>query len=172
MKSFISLLFIFFSFNLYASTVGDCTGTPDEAVTKLPEPLNKWGQLVCTPYGHIISNKEGWIWSNPGSYSPVMIPSQMVQSNPEPLGNKSYFTKIQLVKLNGTEASNSIKVFEKGFDKSEQSPTVYSLQVASISGKELAFQFFDYGNSKWGMWCNNGCDPNSKFMLLNMAEKP
>lgn len=172
MKYFTIAVLILFSLNSNAELAGDCEGTPKSAVTSLPEPLNKWGQIVCTPYGHIITNKDGWVWSNPGSYSPVMIPSQMVRSKPEPLGNNSYFTKIELTELTGKEADKSIALFETGFDVSESKPRVFSLKVKSISGKVLGFKFFDFGNSQWGMWCNKECDPNSKFMLLNMVKKP
>ena len=172
MKYLIIVIMALLSLNAFAEPAGDCEGTPKPAVTSLPEPLNNWGQIVCTPYGHIITNKEGWVWSNPGSYSPVMIPSQMVRSNPEPLGNNSYFTKIELKELTGKEAENSIKLFEAGFDASETKPRVLALKVESVSGKTLGFNFFDFGASQWGMWCNKQCDPNSKFMLLNMAERP
>lgn len=155
---------------MHSEPVGDCDGSPKAAVMSLPAPLNNWGQIVCSPYGHIISNKQGLIWSNVGSYSPVMIPSQMVRTGPKELGNESYFTSIEMVKLEGAEAKSSIELFETGFDKSPTSPSVYSLVVTSISGKKLSFKFFDYGDSQWGMWCNKKCDLNSKFMILNMAK--
>lgn len=117
-----------------ASPVGDCEGMPEEAITELPSPLSQWGVIVCTPYGHIISNKEGWIWSNPAAYSPVMIPSQMVRNNPEPLGNKSYFTRIEMTPIKGDEANASIKLIEPEFGPSEEKPKIYRLEVRSVSG--------------------------------------
>ena len=170
MKYLTAVVMVLISLHGNAEPAGDCEGTPKSAVTSLPEPLTKWGQIVCTPYGHIITNKEGWVWSNPGNYSPVMIPSQMVHSNPEPLANESYFSNIEMNEVSGKEAQEYAELFEKGFDTSESEPRVYSLNVASSSGKSLDFMFFDYGNSLWGMWCNKECDPNSKFMLLNMAK--
>ena len=77
-----------------------------------------------------------------------------------------------MTELSGGEADESIQTFEKGFDTSEVKPKVYSLKVTSISGKSLSFRFYDYGDSQWGMWCNKDCDPNSRFMLLNMAKRP
>ena len=171
MKYLILVLISILSFSVKSSPVGDCIGTPKEAVTALPSPLDNWGQIVCTPYGHIISNKQGYIWSNVGSYSPVMIPSQMVRSNPKSLGNNSYFTSIEMNLLKDEEAAASIELFETGFDKSPNRPKVYSLLVKSKSGKELSFKFFDFGDSQWGMWCKKSCDPNSKFMILNMAKQ-
>lgn len=58
-----------------AAPQGNCEGSPAQAVLELPAPLSQWGSIVCTPYGHIISNHDGWIWSRPGSYSPVFIGS-------------------------------------------------------------------------------------------------
>jgi len=153
-----------------AAQVGECEGIPTDAIIELPNPLNEWGQLVCTPYGHIITSKDGWIWMNPGGYSPVFIPSQMVRDNPETLGNKSYFTSIGLDMLEGNEAETAIEVFEHGFDKSPDIPNVYSVRVISVSGKELGFNFFEFKEHRWGMWCNKKCDPNSRFMILNMNE--
>ena len=172
MKYFAIVLMAALSLTSYAEPMGECEGTPKTAVTTLPIPLANWGQVVCTPFGHIITNKEGWVWSNPGSYSPVMIPSQMVRSNPEPLANESYFTKVEMSELSGIEADEAVMIFEKGFDTSGTKPTVYALNVVSVSGKSLGFKFFDYGDSQWGMWCNGECDPHSKFMLLNMANGP
>ncbi|TVO70086.1 MAG: hypothetical protein FHK78_16540 [Sedimenticola selenatireducens] len=162
----------FFCLEGNAALVGECEGTPIDAVKELPNPLSEWGVIACTPYGHIISNKEGWIWSNPGGYSPVMIPSQMVRSNPEALGNKSYFKEISLKELRGEAAASAIEVFRTGFDKSPEEPRVYSVKVVSVSGKELGFQFFEFGDHHWGMWCNKKCNPDSRFMILNMDKKP
>ncbi len=173
MRNLLILLILIGCGVVNAAPSGECEGTPNKAVTELPNPLNIWGQILCTPYGHIITNREGWIWTNPGGYSPVMIPSQMVRKKPKPLGNHSYFTEIEMTTLAGEDAEKAIELFQTGFDSSESTPTVYSLNVVSISGKSLSFQFFDFGNNiQWGMWCNRGCDLNSRFMMLNMNKSP
>ena len=156
----------------FSAPKGDCQGTPDLAAVELPSPLKDWAQIQCTPYGHIIEAKDQWIWTKPGGYRPVMIPAQMVRSNPAPLGNKAYFTKIAIERLTGTAAISAVAQFETGFDSSESAPSVYRLDVESALGRSLVLRFFDYGDSRWGMWCNNGCDLNSRFMILNMAEQP
>jgi hypothetical protein len=139
----------------------------------LPPPLSKWATLVCTPYGHIISNHDGWIWSNPGAYSPVFIPAQMVQNNPEPLGNQSYFTKIEMTKVDGDEFQSAYSTYHQGFAPDSKMPAGYRLNVTSISGKALVLYFFDYGTYAWGIWCPSGkCDPSSRFMILDMAHPP
>jgi hypothetical protein len=175
MKLFYSILLTglsVFGQAVFAAPVGDCAGTPTEAVSDLPSPLNEWGQLVCTPYGHIISNKDGWIWSYPAAYAPVFIPSQMVQKEPKELGNKSYFTKIIMTKVEGSEFQETYSVFHAGFDAKETLPVGYRLDVASVSGDSLKLYFFDYGDSAWGIWCRDTCDPKLSFMVLNMAKRP
>jgi hypothetical protein len=156
----------------FAAPTGDCAGTPKEAIVDLPSPLNDWGQVVCTPYGHIISSKDGWIWSYPGAYAPVFVPSQMVRREPKELGNKSYFTKISLTEVEGQEFQEAYSVFHAGFDSKEALPVGYRVDVTSISGESLKLYFFDYGHSAWGIWCRDTCDPKLSFMVLNMAKSP
>ncbi len=170
MRLIIILSLLISTSSITASTVNQCEDTPKDAIMELPIPLSEWGKIICTPYGHIISSKEGWIWSNPGNYKPVIIPSQMVKSNPKKLDNKSYFKKIVWKQLQSKEAELAIQVFEQGFDHSSIRPNVYSMKVISISGKELGFQFFEFENNHWGIWCNNECNPNSRFMILNMKK--
>ena len=39
----------------------DCAGSPPDAVMNLPAPLEKWGQITCTPYGHMLTSRDGWM---------------------------------------------------------------------------------------------------------------
>jgi len=158
----------------FQAKADECSSMPSNAATTLPQPLAQWAVLVCTPYGQIISNRQGWIWSYPGSYSPVFIPSQMVVSDPQPLGNKSYFTKIQLTKIEGNDFQPAYSVFHSYFAPDPKLPDGYRLDLVSVSGSTLMLYFFDYGaNNAWGMWCPQGkCDPQSRFMILDMAQRP
>ena len=156
----------------HAQPADDCAGSPAEAVTKLPAPLSNWGQVMCTPYGHIITNLDGWVWTQPGAYAPVMIPTQMLRKNPEPLGNKAYFTQIAFTRVEGKEFETAYSAFIKGFDDGGEKTTGYRLDVTSVSGKTLKLYFFESGDSIWGIWCAKECDPMSRFILLNMNKKP
>jgi hypothetical protein len=151
-----------------------CAGAPPaQAVTTLPQPLAKWGSLICTPYGYIISNHEEWIWSNPGSYAPVFVPAQMVRTNPAALGKTSYFTKIDMAKVSGDEFKTAYDAYHSHYAPDPQLPAGYRLDVQSISGGTLTLYFFDYGANAWGIWCPDGkCVPESKFMLIDMSKKP
>jgi hypothetical protein len=149
-----------------------CVGTPRNAVMTLPSPLDEWGTIVCTEYGHIISNREGWIWSYPGTYARVFIPSQMVKDNPKPLGNQSYFIRIEMRKVEGQECETAYNAFNKGFAKEPVPPVGYRLDLTSNSGRALLLYFFRSGkNGVWGVWCEEECKPVSRFMVLDMTKK-
>lgn len=157
-----------------AGQQGSCAGSPPQAVLKLPAPLSQWGTVVCTPYGHIISNHDGWIWSRPGAYSPVFVPSQMVRSNPKPLGNASYFTKIEFVpvSLSNKAAIDALAELNKHFDP-EVASNAYRLYVTGSLGRSLVIYFFRLGNSIWGIWCDKdgaNCSSSSAFMVLDMRK--
>lgn len=166
------LLFILASSQSIAAPAGDCSGTPADAVIELPAPLATWAQITCTPYGHVIESQTGWVWSKPGSYAPVFMPSQMVRDNPEKVGNKSYFTKIALSKVAGDEFTKAYEAFHQDMGVDTILPAGYRLDLISVSGKTIIQYFFDYGDFAWGIWCNKICDPDTRFMLLNMKKQP
>ncbi len=165
------LALILVSSQSIAAPVGDCAGSPGDAVVELPVPMATWAQITCTPYGHVIEGHAGWVWSQPGSYAPVFIPSQMVRNNPEEIGNKSYFTKIALSKVTGYEFVKAYEAFHVGLDQDKVLPIGYRLDLKSVSGKTITQYFFDFGDLAWGIWCNDGCDSGSRFMLLDMKKR-
>src|SRR5947207_10738507 len=122
---------------LWMATIGSaladpCAGSPTAAVMKLPSPLDKWGTIVCTPYGHIISNHEGWFWTQEGGYYPVFVPSQMVRDNPARFGNKSYFTAIELARVQGEEFNRAYEAVHVGFAPDKVLPDGYRLDLTSV----------------------------------------
>ena len=153
---------------------GDCSSTSGAAATELPSPLSEWATIVCTPYGHIISNHEGWIWSRPGGYVPVFVPSQMVRNNPEPVGNASYFTSIDFKELSLSEpaAVKALAALEADLPF-EPASKAYRLAVSGSLGRSLVLYFFQLDTSIWGIWCGadgDACASDTKFMLLDMTD--
>ncbi len=151
----------------------NCEGTPKEAVTELPAPLNKWASLACTKYGHVIGPAEKWLWTVPGGFSPIFVPSQMVKTNPKKVGNSSYFTQIKLIK----EKDNSLLgELLKGFDTSGANDTtdIYKLTVKNNQNLSQTLYFIDdrTDSNKWGVWCRNECKETTQFMLLDMSKAP
>jgi hypothetical protein len=151
---------------------GECGTPPAEAVTALPAPLSDWGTLACTPFGYVITAKEGWVWSRLGAYSPVFIPAQMVRSDPARLGSAAYFSKIELSKGQGAEFEAAQEAAFAGMDEPKIF-TGYRLDVFSYSGRSLRLYFFEDGHSRWGIWCaQDKCDRASLFLIMDMSKRP
>ena len=159
--------------SLRAAAVGDCTGSPSEAVMTLPSPLNKWGEIRCTPYGHVLAGTGNWTWIWPDGSGTVFIPSQLVMSNPQFLGNRSYFTDIQVTRVRGAEFDEAYATFREGLDLQEVPPDVYRADLTSVSGKAMRVYFFDYDTYAWGMSCpDNNCVQDSRFIMLDKTREP
>jgi len=156
-----------------ATLDNDCTGTPTTAVMMLPAPLSKWGRVSCTPFGHVLTSHEGWAWVFPGGARSMLVPSQLGVRNPRPVGNSSYFTKIEMKRVSGEEFQDAYDVFHKGLDDKEPKPDGYRVDLETSSGKSLRMYFFDYDTYAWGIECNEtDCDPDSRFAILDKEHRP
>jgi hypothetical protein len=151
----------------------DCVGSPAEAVMTLPPPLDKWGKITCTPYGHVLAPTGNWTWIWPDGSGTVFIPSQLVMSNPELLGNRSYFTGIEVTRVTGAEFDRAYATFREGLDLREVPPDAYRADLTSVSGKVMTVYFFDYDTFAWGMSCpDNNCVQDSRFIMLDRTREP
>jgi hypothetical protein len=150
----------------------DCAGSPPDAITALPAPLNKWGEIVCTPYGQMLTSHAGWMWLMP-DLDTVLIPAQLTDQQPEPVGNRVYFTKIDLVKVKGAEFDEAYGSFHEGFDEREVKPDGYRVDITTVEGKSLRMYFFDYDTYAWGISCpENKCVTDTRFMILDRSTPP
>jgi hypothetical protein len=153
--------------------IHDCTGDSEDAVTKLPMPLAKWGQIACTPIGNVLMSSDDWLWIMPDASGMVFVPSQMSDKEPEDVGNEAYFTKIDVKPVKGEEFKQVYQIFHIGFDDSEAMPDAYQVDLATASGKTLRMYFFDYDSYAWGMTCpDNKCDVDTRFMVLDKNHRP
>jgi hypothetical protein len=156
-----------------AATGIDCVGSPPEAVMTLPPPLGKWGQIACTPYGHVLQGRGNWVWIWPDGSGTVFIPSQLVMNNPEIVGNRSYFTNIEVSAVRGLEFDQAYATFREGIDGKETPPDVYRADLTSVSGRVMRVYFFDYDSYAWGMSCpDNNCVQDSRFAILDRTREP
>ncbi len=150
----------------------DCKGSPEGAVMTLPEPLAKWGRISCTPFGHVLTSHLGWIWVSPAR-QPVFVPSQLVDGQPERVGNAIYFTKIEAAPVKGNEFDKAYAIFHAGFDSEESKPDGYRIELTSSLGKSMEMYFFDYDSYAWGIWCpDHECNAKTRFMILNRYRHP
>jgi hypothetical protein len=109
----------------------------------------------------------------PDASGTVFVPSQISDKEPEELGNKSYFTKIDVRRVSGEEFDQIYGIFHAGFDDKEVKPDAYRVDIATVSGKTKRMFFFDYDSYAWGMECpDNKCDPDTRFMVLDKNHRP
>jgi len=152
----------------------DCSaGMPDGAVSKLPTPLSKWGRVICTPIGQVLMSKEDWVWIMPDASGLVFVPSQVVETQPEEVGNQAFFTKVDVAQAKGAEFDQAYSTFHIGFDEKEVKPDAYRVDLTTVSGKQIRMFFFDYDTYAWGMSCpENKCDPETRFMIISKTQRP
>jgi hypothetical protein len=149
-----------------------CAGSMD-AITTLPEPLDRWAQLLCTESGYVITGRKDWIWIEPTHSALVVIPSQSYGRYAETKDDDGYFTRIELTKVTGEEFDKAYEVFHAGFDPKDAKPSAYRLDVTTMAGNDIRLYLFDYFTYGWGMACSKeACDPSSRFVMLNMKQDP
>jgi hypothetical protein len=149
----------------------ECKGTPMDAVMMLPAPLRKWGQINCTPFGHALVSREGWVWASLDDASKIRIPSQSARGKLAEIGNASYFTSIHETPVEGEDRANAAQVFQDGLELRGDAPNVYRVELKSVSGGTMVVYFFDFGTFAGGMWCpEGGCVPETRFLIMEQDE--
>jgi hypothetical protein len=149
-----------------------CETTP-EAITTLPEPLNRWAAIVCTESGYVITGRKDWIWIEPRHNALVIIPSQSYGRHAETKDGSSYFTRVEFTKVTGDEFDKAYEIFHTGFDPKDAKPSGYRLDVTTMAGNDIRLYLFDYFTYGWGMACSkDACDASSRFVMLNMKQDP
>jgi len=155
-----------------AASDDDCTGTPLDAVTTIPSPLRKWAHIDCTPFGHVLASRDGWMWAWLDDSGTVFVPSQMVQKDPARLGNESYFTAIKVSELDAVESDDALQYFHDALEGAEALPLGYRVALTSVSGMSMTLYFFDFGDFAWGLWCpDDDCLPDSRFVVMQKDQK-
>ena len=150
----------------------ECSGTPFDAIMRLPSPIGKWGHVACTPFGHVLESRDGWVWAAVDSGTKVLIPSQITAGDPRQVGNESYFTAIRATQLAPDEAAASASMFNQGLIFDEPVSKAYRVDVISVSGAINTMYFFDFGTFGGGMVCpGDECDPDTRFLIIEREPK-
>ncbi len=151
----------------------ECSGTPFDAVMRLPPAIGKWGQVACTPFGHVLESRDGWVWAAVDSGSDVLISSQIASRTARRLGNESYFTAIRATQLSPREAAAAASLFNEGLTFEETGSTGYRVDLTTASGATNTLYFFDFGTFAGAMACpGDECDPETRFLIMERETKP
>ena len=154
----------------HAEPLGDCTGSPADAVLELPAGIADWGTLACTAHGHIIANDPRWVWHYFPSREAILVPSQLTGS--EPLGNASYFTRIEYAPMpTADKRVQAAWVALFGEVPMKSAWAVNRLTVVNAVEQAVTLFFFNFQDQdkRWGIFCNadgTGCQASTKFLVL------
>jgi len=182
LRNFVFLFFVSFSSSVsfaQESVLIPCDGVPPDAVLELPTPLDRWGQIYCTKFGHSLAAKERWLWTFPGAFAPVHLPAQMVRSQPKEVGHAAYFKSIELVALSGPDADAAAGKLTKALGAKPDSAiaNAFRLTLTNQAEQKHVVLFVQTANevqagkSLWALWCEAECNGGMPFMLLNYEGK-
>lgn len=149
-----------------------CQDGPNNMVTDLPKLVNSLASVKCTVYGQILTGADGVLWNYPGGFAPVIIPAQMVRTQPEKVNNKFHFTSVTAKKLDQKEAIEIYKGFGQGFDEMPKEPLdTIEISVTNQKGVTQRVYFFQLGpETMWGFTCQPTCKPEMAFMVMKFEQ--
>lgn len=149
-----------------------CQDGPREMVTEVPELVNALASIKCTIYGQILTGADGVLWNYPGGFAPVIIPAQMVRTQPEKVNNLFHFTSVLARKLNQSEAIEVYKTFAKGFDEMpKEAPETTEIVVTNQNGSTQKVYLLQLSpETMWGFACQPTCKPEMAFMVMKFEQ--
>lgn len=150
-----------------------CQEGPEGMVTDIPKVVNSLASIKCTIYGQILTGADGVLWNYPGGFAPVIIPAQMVRTQPERINNEFYFSSIAAKKLDQKEAVEVYKGFGQGFDEMpKEAPDTIEIVATNQKGVIQKVYLLQLGpKTMWGFTCQPTCKPEMAFMVMKF-EKP
>jgi hypothetical protein len=165
-------LFIFvviFSQVHAASLEIPCEDSPKAAQLNVPSPANKYLHVVCSKYGHILHPTKGWFWTQPGGFSPVYYPAQMVRSEPEESGNTIYFENIEVTDLDSDVTASRWKEMGMMFDPNDSTPQK-SMEIVAITNAGSLHKIYVFEGG-WGWSCSPNCENKTVFLMISKPKQ-
>ncbi len=156
-----------------------CTDSAPEAILELPSPIDRFAQVTCTNYGHVLTSKPNWLWTRPGGYSPVFFPAQMVRDAPKPVGGQFYFKRVTVTPLTPEKREAALKVAFRGIDYGDpKAIDAYRVSLGNNEDEVLEFEVFDDKENSsgiesiWGFECqqNTDCKDGGPFLILDFTK--
>jgi hypothetical protein len=147
----------------------DCERPPADAVTRLPEAIQAFAELVCAPHGQLIVAREDWVWRYPASYfdRPFVAAYSPMESRAEP--GAHYFTSLVVEELTGEVARRQNEALEASLPNYQPEAPPSSL-LRMVATNELGHRFDVYfpltgAGRAWGAICAPQCAPEMLFMI-------
>jgi len=149
---------------------------PEDAVFSIPEPINKWAQVTCSKYGHLVTYTQNFGWFSHKTKKLRSFGSQLASGEPQTGSHQYYFTNIEIEKYSkeiGKVVSDiympEIYFSFFGMDIPQEIPEVFIVYFTNNKKQELGVMFFIYKKYSFGSACWDSCSPINGFAII---EKP
>jgi hypothetical protein len=162
-----ALLTLFaFSTQAPAAEEPSCKGAPNDAVLTIPEPVDVWAKIVCTPSGHVVTFTSSYGWFSHKSKKLISFSAQPEKIDANTGKHDFYFTKITVEKL--SEAIGKVladaympEIYFSltGYDVPAEVPVMYDVTFINNKGQRLGLNFFVYRKETFGNACWEICAP-------------
>jgi hypothetical protein len=138
----------------------DCAGAPSSALTFVLPPLGKWMGIFCSPSGHALVPKPGYLWVNKNAGVWMFFAHSV--DKPTPLSNKhaSYFIYPGYThgRLSGDQLEFAYKILEANSRVKEKFEQAWYLTMQSNRNLFYTFYIFMNGDGpEWIVACVNRC---------------
>jgi len=169
LPTFLTALFLLGFVNATPSFAQDnaCGDMPSGAAKALPSPLRKWAKIVCTPFGQMVSSRDGWVWASLEDAAAVSIVAGAAPQDTGGLGDASYFVKIDVSELQQDESAVALTTFDSNLPLKNRSSKVYRVDLTVAGGLSTTLLLIDFGSFAGGMFCPDGsCVLDSRFLIM------
>ena len=136
-----------------------CHGTDAAAVVAVPEPLDRWSQISCTKFGHVIEAAQDWRWTRSNSNATVVLSSQFADTLLE-LGNSVYWQSVTVEPVVDDEAAAIIDRYEQDVAPFANPLLVQAWKLSASNYEndtQIAYFLVDDGKPS-AYLCDAGCE--------------
>lgn len=151
----------------------DCDHLPEQAITRLPVPLDTWARLDCLPAGQLLAAGNDWIWRYPASFTtPVFVPAWT--SEPAAAAAQvRYFTAANVTVARGDQAAalsrrfaTEVEVYGGMTEGRPEPSAVYTLVAENDLGQVFEVHFLYRSNQDmWAIVCAPDCRSEYTFLV-------
>jgi hypothetical protein len=143
-----------------------CEAAPKDAVLAIPEPVDQWAKIACTPSGHVVTFTPSYGWFSHSSKKLISFSAQPERDSAYSGKHGYYFTKITVEQLSDGVGKVLAEVYMPeiyssltGYDVPAEIPVLYDVTFVTNKGQRLGLNFFAYRKETFGNACWEICGP-------------
>lgn len=150
-----------------------CSEAPETAIVSMPPRLQDVAQVICTPYGHLITSADGQYWTYPGALAPVMLLAYLDVDEAAPVivNHARHFTRIEARDIAAADMARHLGA-QDGLSPPPPDATIVGLEIVAVNqdNVEQRIILLNDGRSRWGYLCEPACKPKESFLALDFRK--